>query len=578
MTPVEALQPAIVLLGAGTAAALASRALRLSPMVGYIIAGLAIGPYGLKALMEGDTTHLLAEMGVVFLLFDIGLHFSLKEMWHSRKDIFGLAPLQMILCSAVFTGIGFFFGLSWPIAIAIGVSLGLSSTAVVTRLLAERGLNTCPLGRSSVAVLVFQDVVAIFLLIFANSLADDPGTLVMSMTLAAGQAALAFVAAALIGQFVVRPLFQVLASAEVEEVFTMMAIFIVVAAAVATEAIGLSLTLGAFLAGMAIADSPYRHAIQTEVMPFRGLLLSFFFVNVGLMLDLPSIIRHFPLIIAATLGIMLIKTALIFVTARINKWSGPGATQLAFTLSQASEFTLVVLSIAAIRTGTPGEGVSVLVAATALSLAIAPSWFALGLRIAREVAKRFTSRGSSMLETPDGGVNGAPDVIVYGMSETGRITVDALISQNIPHVALDSDSRRFVRALADGYEVVFGDSSDFRMIESLQASDAKILVLGEARYSISSSLTSAMKTTFPNLTRYVAVDDPQDRSRHRDLGMHPRVVKTPMDAIAFASEILRELGVSEEKVMNWVDTEIERYERDRDPEKTEEEIVEEEMA
>ena len=574
MTPVEALQPAIVLLGAGTVAALASRAISLSPMVGYIIAGIAIGPYGLKALEDGDTTHLLAEMGVVFLLFDIGLHFSLKELRQSKRDILSLAPLQMVLCGIVFTLICYLFGLDWPIAIAIGVSLALSSTAVVTRILADRGLNTTPLGRSSVAVLVFQDVVAIFLLIFANSLANDPSTLLLTMAVAAGQAVLAFIVAALTGMFVVRPLFQILASADVEEVFTMTAILIVVAASAATESVGLSLTLGAFLAGMAIADSPYRHAIQTEVMPFRGLLLSFFFVNVGLMLDLVSIREEILLILGVTAGIMIIKTVLIFASARVNKWSVPGATQLSFMMSQASEFTLVVLSIAAIRTGTPGVGISILIASTALSLALAPIWTGLGLRFSRFIARRLTSKGKG--EDADGATRtGRPDAIVYGMTETGRIVVDALIAENIPHVALDSNSGRFVRAVSDGYEVIFGDSSDFRLIENMNAGDAKILVLGEARYSVSSAVTSAVKTQFPNLKRYVAVGDPQERLQHKELGMSPRVVKTPMDAIAFAGDVLAELGVDDDRVMRWIDNEIERFERDRAPEETDAELTDE---
>lgn len=583
MSPIEALQPAIVILGAGTVTALVSRALKISPMVGYILAGIVIGPYGMNALREGDTTHLLAELGVVFLLFDIGLHFSLKEMRESRNDILGLAPLQMFLCGAAFTIIAYLAGLSWPLAIAIGVSLALSSTAVVTRVLAERGLNTSPLGRSAVAVLVFQDIVAIFLLIFANSLAEDPATLMTSMGIAALQAVLAFGAAALAGQFIVRPLFQVLASADVEEIFTMIAILIVVATAATTEAIGLSLTLGAFLAGMAIADTPYRHAMQTEVMPFRGLLLSFFFLNVGLMIDVPSLWRNMGIILLITIGIMLLKTVLVFVSARINKWSIPGATQLAFTLSQASEFTLVVLSITAIRTGTPGEGVSILVAATALSLGLAPVWTGIGLKLARIVAARMIRRGKSDAETKDSLGSDAlnalePEVIVYGMTETGRIVVDALIAQSVPHVALDSNSKRFVRAVADGYDVTFGDTSDFRLIDSLKAGKAKALLLGEPRFSISQALTTAVQQTYPNLLRFVAVNDPDEKSMHIDLGMRPRLISTPTDAIALAGDILTAVGTPEDRVMHWMETEIERFERDNSSEEAAEEIKKENEA
>ncbi|MAJ08611.1 cation:proton antiporter [Ponticaulis sp.] len=574
MTPVEALQPVIALLGAGTVAALTSRALKLSPMVGYIVAGMAIGPYGLNAIEEGDVTHLLAEMGVVFLLFDIGLHFSLNEVKSSRRDIFFLAPLQMAICALVFIGGAIMLNISIPVAIAIGVSLALSYTAVVTQILGERDLNTCPAGRSSVAVLVFQDVVAIFLLIFANSLESDPARLATAMGLAAGQSILAFIAAALIGRYMVRPLFRVLASAQVPEIFTMTTVLIVVAAATATGAIGLSLTLGAFLAGMAIADSPFRHSIQTEVSPFRGLLISFFFVNVGMMIDLPSVGSNILLVIAVALGIMLIKTVMIFMAARINKWNLPGATRLAFLLPQASEFTLVVLSLAAVRVGTPGNWISILVGATALSLALAPAWAGLGIKLSRLIAKKLAEgiiTGTTRKEAQE--LQEKPEVILFGMTPSNRIIADALLHLNIPHVALDNDPKRFIAAASDGYKVTFGIASDFRMLSTLDAMQAKALVLGLPNYTVSKSLTTEVNERFPRLKRFVVVESVEDHARHLALGMHPHLGSTSMDSIALAGEVLRTLEVSEDRIKEWTDAEIERLERDEatasNPETTE---------
>ncbi len=563
MTPVEALQPVIALLGAGTVAALTSRALKLSPMVGYIVAGMIIGPYGLHAIEEGDVTHLLAEMGVVFLLFDIGLHFSLNEVKNSRRDIFFLAPLQMAICALVFTGGAILLNISIPVAIAIGVSLALSSTAVVTQILGERDLNTCPAGRSSVAVLVFQDVVAIFLLIFANSLESDPARLATAMGIAAGQSILAFIAAALIGRYMVRPLFRVLASAQVPEIFTMTTVLIVVAAATATGAIGLSLTLGAFLAGMAIADSPFRHSIQTEVSPFRGLLISFFFVNVGMMIDLPSVGSNILLVIAVALGIMLIKTVMIFLAARINKWNLPGATRLAFLLPQASEFTLVVLSLAAVRVGTPGNWISILVGATALSLALAPVWAGLGIRLSRRIAQKLAEgiiTGTTRNEAQE--PEEKPQAILFGMTPSNRIIADALLHLNIPHVALDNDPKRFIAAASDGYKVTFGAASDFRMLSTLDAMQAKALVLGLSNYTVSKSLTTEVHERFPKLTRFVVVESVEDHARHKALGMHAHLGATSMDSIALAGEVLRTLDVSEERIEEWTNAEIERLERD----------------
>ena len=532
-------------------------------MVGYIVAGMAIGPYGLNAIEEGDVTHLLAEMGVVFLLFDIGLHFSLNEVKNSRRDIFFLAPLQMAICALVFIGGAIMLNISIPVAIAIGVSLALSSTAVVTQILGERDLNTCPAGRSSVAVLVFQDVVAIFLLIFANSLESDPARLATAMGIAAGQSILAFIAAALIGRYMVRPLFRVLASAQVPEIFTMTTVLIVVAAATATGAIGLSLTLGAFLAGMAIADSPFRHSIQTEVSPFRGLLISFFFVNVGMMIDLPSVGSNILLVIAVALGIMLIKTVMIFLTARINKWNLPGATRLAFLLPQASEFTLVVLSLAAVRVGTPGNWISILVGATALSLALAPAWAGLGIKLSRRIAKKLAEgiiTGTTRNEPQE--LQEKPEAILFGMTPSNRIIADALLHLNIPHVALDNDPKRFIAAASDGYKVTFGIASDFRMLSTLDAMQAKALVLGLPNYTVSKSLTTEVNERFPKLKRFVVVETVEDHARHMSLGMHAHLGSTSMDSIALAGEVLRTLDVSEERIEEWTSAEIERLGRD----------------
>lgn len=559
MSPVEALQPAIVLLGAATCAALASRAVKVSPLVGYIVAGIVIGPFGLNLLQDSDTTHILAELGVVFLLFDIGLHFSLREVRDSRRDILGLAPVQMLLCGAVFILGLRLIGLDWPISIAIGVAIALSSTAVVTRVLSDRGLGTCPLGRSSIAVLVFQDIVAIFLLIFAERIGGGENTeqLMVAMGVAAGQAALAFAAAALVGRFVVRPLFRTLAAAKVQELLTMTAVLIVVAAAAATGALGLSLTLGAFLAGMAISDTPYRHVIQTEVTPFRGLLLSFFFMNVGLMIDMPSVLGALPLVIGVALAILLTKTLFIFIAAKLNRWSTPGATQLAFLLAQGSEFTLIVLTLASIREGVSGSLTAVLIAATALSLAAGPIWTGIGMRVARYIARwQATHKGES--DSPATQPTRSADVIVYGMTNAGRIAVDALSDNGIAFVALDSDPDRFVRASADGYDVSFGDASDLRLIKALGMDNPRAIVIGYSRLETARSMTPSVKSVWPDLKRFVAVATPEERDAHKALDMRAHITSGPMGAIDLAADLLRTLGIEDEKVAAWIEQEVAR--------------------
>ncbi|MEM7766590.1 MAG: cation:proton antiporter [Pseudomonadota bacterium] len=568
-SPSDALLPAVTLLATGAAAALAARALRISPIVGYLAAGVIIGPYALGFMDESNTTHLLAELGVVFLLFDIGMHISMRELKESRQDLLGLAPAHLVICAAAFTLIIGGIGVAWPVAIAIGISLGLSSTAVVARLLSERNLNSCPLGRSATHVLIFQDIIAIFLLIFASALGGDPASIPLTMAIAAGQAILAFAAALVAGRYLMSPVLRALAATRNQEAFTAFTLLIVLGAASATYLVGLSLTLGAFLAGLAVSGTPFRHQIQTETGPFRGLLLSFFFINVGLMISVPELIANLPLIIAVTLAIIGIKTVGGYGAARLNQWTAPGATQLTFFLGQGSEFTLVVLSIlaassqAAVAAGNPPlfDPVveTVTVASVALSLVIAPFWADAGMRLSRQLAKRrqdTATLDSAPLDTSDAAQH---PVIVFGMTATGRLAVDALVDHDIPYVALDNDPDRFVAATADGYRVAYGDAANLRLVDAIGANSARAVVIGAPRYDVSRSITPTVTREFPGMDRFVALDSQEDVARFAELGMRAYLTASEPSGIEMATDLLRAMGVDDEAVTDWLRRESERF-------------------
>jgi len=568
-SPSDALLPAVTLLATGAAAALAARALKISPIVGYLAAGVIIGPYALGFMHEGPTTHLLAELGVVFLLFDIGMHISMRELKESRQDLIGLAPAHLVLCAAAFTLIIGAIGVSWPVAIALGVSLGLSSTAVVARLLAERSLNSCPLGRSATHVLIFQDIVAIFLLIFASALGGDPASIPLTMAIAAGQAVLAFAAALVAGRYLMSPVLRALAATRNQEAFTAFTLLMVLGAASATYIVGLSLTLGAFLAGLAVSGTPFRHQIQTETGPFRGLLLSFFFINVGLMVNVPALVDNLVLIIGVAVAIVATKTAAGYLAARLNRWTVPGATQLTFFLGQGSEFTLVVLSIlamasqAAVAAGNPvlldPVVETVMVASVALSLLIAPFWADAGMRLSRQLAKRMQSSGGASETTSDGGER---PVIVFGMTSTGRLAVDALVDHDIPYVALDNDPDRFVAATADGYRVSYGDAANLRLVDAIGANQARAVVIGAPRYEVSRAITPVINREFPGMDRFVSVDSPGDVARFADLGIRAYLSMSEPKGIEMATDLLRAMGVSDAEVTEWLRQEAERFNTD----------------
>ena len=307
MEAVEILLPAILLLLVGLLAVVLTKPVKLSPIVGYLFAGIAIGPHGFGLIEESSTTHLLAELGVVFLLFDIGLHFSLANIWDARRDILGLGPLQVLLCTACLSLLAMWAGIELSVAIVIGAALALSSTAVAVQAINELGVQRCPIGVSATAVLIFQDICAIFLLILASSMGADEGSLGTHLSVAGIKSVVAFAAALLLGRFVIGPLFKLVSQTRNEESFTALALLIVLSTAAATGEMGLSLTLGAFLAGMIISETPYRHVIQTEVKPFRGLLLGFFFITVGMSLNTQVLFEQWYWVLIVTSGLLMIK-------------------------------------------------------------------------------------------------------------------------------------------------------------------------------------------------------------------------------------------------------------------------------
>jgi monovalent cation:proton antiporter-2 (CPA2) family protein len=550
MTAAEALQPAIAYLGAGLAVALAARALRTSPIVGYLCAGLVIGPYGLGLVRDNDTTHFLAELGIAFMLFDIGLHFSLKEIRTRRQDILVLAPIQLALCGLAFALINVMFGYTTEVALIVGASIALSSTAVVGRILADRRQPSCPIGRSATAVLVAQDIAAIFIIAIAASITVNPDAIGPQLGIALVWALVAFAVAILAGRYVVRPLFRQLARTHNEEAFTVVALLIVLSASASTYSVGLSLTLGAFLAGMALSDTPYRHVVQSEIKPFQGLLLGLFFISVGMKVNPAEIAAVWPVVLLVAAGILVLKTVLIFLAARISQWSAPGATQLAFLLSQGSEFTLVVISIPGIAAAMGSFWTGVLVSAITLTLAVSAPWSALGVRAARWLAER-----TRVDAAPDVDPDMPEPVILIGMTDEARLAADALNDHGIPYVGVENDPQRFVAAVSDGYHMAYGDARDLTLMRLLGIERAPAIVLGSAGQP-ELALGTPQANAFPK--KFAAAASPSDRARLAALGYRAHVALAEPRGVELAADLLAELGVEQDRIAAWITDQAER--------------------
>lgn len=549
----SALIPVITLLALGVAAAVGSRAVGFNPIVGYLVLGLGLGAAGMGVAFDTGTISTLAELGVVFLLFDIGLHFSLGHVRAQAGDIFGFGPVQVLAGTAGIGLVAFLSGLPLLPAAIVGATLALSSTAVVAGLIAERHQQGCPVGLTATAILVFQDVAAIFLLIVAGALGSG-AALLPALGLALVKAAAAFGVAVLLARGVVRPLFALVARGRNEEVFTAMALLVALAAGWATGAAGLSLTLGAFLGGMIIAETPYRAVIQSEIKPFRGLLLGFFFISVGLSINVPVLMRSWPAVLAVAVLILTVKAATNAAASLLFRWSVPGSIQLGFLLAQGSEFAFVILSLPPVR-ALVGEGTSaVLITAVALTLAATPTVAEAGRALAGRLRRQAMRVADPELQPQEV----AGPVLIAGMGRVGRTLADALIEFGIGYDAIERDESRLREAVADGYNVSFGDFADPRIWEPVMLDGRRISALTAPSFEVSRDLAATARQRFPGLLRIAMVADEADAERFRSIGVLPVTGRSAPPGLDLAAQVLAELGTDPERIGQWVRREQER--------------------
>ncbi|WP_296718983.1 cation:proton antiporter [Erythrobacter sp.] len=529
---VATIQPAITLLGLGIGAALASRALRLNPIVGYIGLGLGLASLGMAPDFSGPLVAAMAEAGVMFLLFNLGLHFSLGRIRAEAGNIFGFGALQMVIAGGVFAALFAALGLPTGFAAIAGFSMGLSSTAVVIGLIRERDQDDCPVGRAAQAILIFQDIAAILLLVAAGALAGG-GSLAPALGMAGAKALAAFGIAVLFARYLTEPLFRLIARAGTTEVYTATALFIALAAGWATGMAGLSLTLGAFLGGMAVADSRYRILVQTEIDAFRGLFLSFFFISVGLSIDPALLAQDWHWVLLAAAGLIAIKCALNVVAALVNRWSVPGSIQLGFLLGQGSEFTLVLLALPAVAGLAEPRLVATLVTAIAISLAVTPPVSNLGRKLA----------GRLRAGPPDAKLAGddAP-VVIIGLTPAGRAVADALAYNAIGYLAIEPDHDRFQLALADGYHVHSANPGDPRSWDAIGMGRRDVVVVATGNLAVSRELTPLVQERMPGIARIIALPGPDAVEEFDTLGMVPVDVSRDTGNERLADAVFAALG------------------------------------
>jgi len=565
MEALHTLVPVIILLVAGILAIAIMRPIKMSPIVGYILAGILIGADGFELVEISPTTHLLAELGVVFLLFDIGLHFSLKHIWDARKDILGFGPIQVILSTIVFSLIAIASNFATDIAIIIGATLALSSTAVAMQIINDSQQSHCPAAMSATAILIFQDICAIFLFILAASVGNPDISLGNVIGIAAIKAIAAFITAIVIGRYLITPLFRLIAKTRDNEIFTATALFIVLATAAATEAIHLSLTLGAFLAGMVISETPYRHVIQTEVKPFRGLLLGFFFITVGMALEIDILLEQWWKVLLIAIAIIAVKILLIMFAARLLKTPTRDSIQIGVLISQGSEFAFVIFAMLSTQGSLASHQSALLISAVVVSMALTPPLVGLQRKLANKWAnqewflskKRLKSGTIPLTEKNQPSAKGV-DIIIVGMGTIGLRVANALDAHGMSYRGVENNHHRFLTSRTNGYSVGFGDATDLRMMDTIKMSQTKVIIITFINYAVASQLAPIVLQRHPGLRLMVSVDTEEQKIQFDALGMVAIIEGSFPKGLDTAAAVLYERDIDELKIQKWLQRQQEK--------------------
>jgi monovalent cation:proton antiporter-2 (CPA2) family protein len=501
-------QDAFIYLTAAVIAVPIAKRLGLGSVLGYLLAGVIIGPFilGLVGEERADVMH-FAEFGVVLMLFVVGLELEPSLLWRLRAPILGLGGLQVVVTAALLAGGAMLWGLSWQAALAIGLTLSLSSTAIVLQTLSEKGLLKTAGGQSSFAVLLFQDIavipmLAIFPLLATQGVAhgdDGHGAATFVSGLPAWAQTLAVLGAVaaivLAGRYLLRPLFRALAATRLREIFTAAALLLVIGIALLMTEVGLSPALGTFLAGVVLANSEYRHELESDIEPFKGLLLGLFFIAVGASIDFALLLSQPLLILGLVVAIVIVKGLVLFVLARLFRLSLDQSLLLAFALPQVGEFAFVLFSFANQQGVLEATITSPLVAAVALSMALTPLLLIVNERVIqpRVGTPERTTRESDAIHEESA-------VIIAGFGSFGSTVGRLLKANGVPTTVLDLDSDRVDLLRRMGLQVYYGDATRHDLLETAGAAGAKLLVLTLDDPEKTVEMVETARKHFPHLT------------------------------------------------------------------------------
>ncbi len=517
------------------------RRLKTSPVLGYLLVGAAIGPFGLKAISDVEGARLLGEYGVIFLLFTIGLDLSLERLRSMARLIFGLGGAQVMATGLIIGAIAWGWGNPPPAAIILGVCLALSSTAIITQLLVEKGEFSSRFGQTVFAVLLFQDLAVVPLLVLVNALSGGAESISADLLFSLGKSIAAVVIIIVIGRLSLRPLFRMVAGARSPELLMAMTLLAILATAIGTGAAGLSMALGAFLAGMLLAETEFRHQVEIDIQPFKGLLLGLFFISVGMGIDLSAILDRAGLILLSVIGLISLKVIILLMLGELFRLPRAITLRSALLLGPGGEFALLVIGAAMSASLLDPDTGQFMMLVAALSMALTPLMQPLGHWLVRSSYVMLAERMQSSLAA-DGAGDLAGHVIIAGFGRVGQTIARLLTAQKIAYVALDLDPLAVRAHRQSGLPVYFGNVERPEVLEQLGAGKAAAIVLTIDTPQTAKKALAAIRARWPQAPVFVRARDSSHSRQLEILGATGVVPETLEASLALAGQVLSGIG------------------------------------
>ncbi|MGN6303332.1 MAG: monovalent cation:proton antiporter-2 (CPA2) family protein [Mesorhizobium sp.] len=536
----------VALLAAGVVAVPIFKRIGLGSILGYLAAGLVIGPFGLRIFSDPEAILHVAELGVVMFLFIIGLEMQPSRLWGLRREIFGLGTLQVAICALLLTGAGFAGGFPVAQAFVAGAGFVLTSTAIVMQLLEERGEIAVPKGQKIVSILLFEDLMIVPLLALVAFLAPGGGETTLAERLQeVGIGIAAIVGLVFAGRYLLNPLFRILADSQAREVMTAAALLVVLGSALAMQLSGLSMAMGAFLAGVLLSESTFRHQLEADIEPFRGILLGLFFLAVGMSLDLSIVAANWRLIAVYVVAYMIAKAVGIYAVARFLKAPHREALERAVYMAQGGEFAFVLYSSAMAVGLIDGAANAQLTAIVIISMVLTPLAI-VGLRW-------FAPRDQLSLEGVDVADGLTGSVLIIGFGRFGQIASQPLILRGVDVSIIDNDVEMIQAAANFGFKVYYGDGTRLDILHAAGAGGARAVLICVDKAETAVRIAELVKSEFPLATVLARAFDRGTALQLVHAGVDYQLRETFESALVFGGSTLEALGVDPDEIVDVIE-------------------------